>query len=247
MFEAVDCLEERRVEIATFYLQQEADNWWSMMGPMYRQEGEFRWTDLKARMRDRFYPEHVKSAKYEEFLHLRQGTTSIQDYYAKYLELARFVPALAPDEPSKARKFVSGLNFETQKAVCVFECQTLGEAYSKAAKHYRIQQMQKEVREKVVLRSPKGKRVSYKGAASLSDVRLISMAKMRKYVGKRCEVFLCMVEDLNVEKKGIEQIPVVREFPDIFPEEIPGFPPQREVEFTLDLVPGTTPISKTPY
>ncbi|XP_031120390.1 uncharacterized protein LOC116023532 [Ipomoea triloba] len=132
MFEAVDCPEERRVEIATFYLQQEADNWWSMMGPMYRQEGEFQWTDLKARMRDRFYPEHVKSAKYEEFLHLRQGTTSIQDYFAKYLELARFVPALAPDEPSKARKF----------------CQTLGEAYSKAAKHYRIQQMQKEVREK---------------------------------------------------------------------------------------------------
>ncbi|XP_031091997.1 uncharacterized protein LOC115996722 [Ipomoea triloba] len=148
MFEAVECPEERRVEIATFYFQQEADNWWSMMGPMYQQQGEFQWIDLKARMRDHFYPEHVKSAKYEEFLHLRQGTTSVQDYYAKYLELARFAPALAPDEPSKARKFVNGLNFETQKAVCVFECQTLGEAYNRAAKHYRVQQMQKEVREK---------------------------------------------------------------------------------------------------
>ena len=36
MFGAVECPEERRVEIATFYFQQEADNWWSMMGPMYQ-------------------------------------------------------------------------------------------------------------------------------------------------------------------------------------------------------------------
>jgi hypothetical protein len=40
---------------------------------------------------------------------------------------------------------------------------------------------------------------------------------------------------------------VVRDFPDVFPEELPGMPPEREVEFVIDLSPGTTPISKRPY
>jgi hypothetical protein len=40
---------------------------------------------------------------------------------------------------------------------------------------------------------------------------------------------------------------VVRDFPDVFPEELPGMPPDREVEFVIDLLPGTAPISKRPY
>jgi hypothetical protein len=40
---------------------------------------------------------------------------------------------------------------------------------------------------------------------------------------------------------------VVRDFPDVFPEELPGMLPDREVEFVIDLLPGTTPISKRPY
>ena len=40
---------------------------------------------------------------------------------------------------------------------------------------------------------------------------------------------------------------MVRDFPDVFPEELPGMPPDREVEFVTDLLPGTAPISKQPY
>jgi hypothetical protein len=40
---------------------------------------------------------------------------------------------------------------------------------------------------------------------------------------------------------------MVRDFPDVFPEELPGMPPYREVEFVIDLLPGTAPISKRPY
>jgi hypothetical protein len=48
-------------------------------------------------------------------------------------------------------------------------------------------------------------------------------------------------------KFGGRHIRVVREFPDVFLEELPGMPPDREVEFVIDLLPGTTPISKRPY
>ena len=44
-----------------------------------------------------------------------------------------------------------------------------------------------------------------------------------------------------------DNIRAVRDFPDVFPEELPGMPPDREVEFVIDLLPGTAPISKQPY
>ncbi|WVZ50992.1 hypothetical protein U9M48_002188 [Paspalum notatum var. saurae] len=43
------------------------------------------------------------------------------------------------------------------------------------------------------------------------------------------------------------KIPVVCDFPDVFPEELPGLPPDRDVEFKIDLIPGTAPISRRPY
>ena len=49
------------------------------------------------------------------------------------------------------------------------------------------------------------------------------------------------------QSQGVEQIPVVCEFPEVFPEEIPGLPSVKEVEFTIELMPGTTPISIAPY
>ncbi|CAN6446159.1 unnamed protein product [Victoria cruziana] len=48
-------------------------------------------------------------------------------------------------------------------------------------------------------------------------------------------------------KPGVEHIPVVQEYVDVFPEELPGLPPEREVQFTIELTPGTQPISKAPY
>jgi hypothetical protein len=46
---------------------------------------------------------------------------------------------------------------------------------------------------------------------------------------------------------SIEDVPVVKEYPDVFPEELPGMPPDRDVEFIIDLMPGTGPIAKRPY
>jgi hypothetical protein len=53
---------------------------------------------------------------------------------------------------------------------------------------------------------------------------------------------------LNTLKEAkLEDIPVVNELQDVFPQELPGMPPDREIEFTIDLIPGTAPISQAPY
>jgi hypothetical protein len=78
----------------------------------------------------------------------------------------------------------------------------------------------------VELTSPKGERFEVEITVTTST---------------RCVVFL-------VDGKFVgDNICVVRDFPDVFPEELPGRPPDREVEFVIDLLPGTSPISKCPY
>ena len=51
----------------------------------------------------------------------------------------------------------------------------------------------------------------------------------------------------QMEGKSLEDIRVVCEYPDVFPDELPGMPPDRDIEFLIDLVLGTAPISKRPY
>jgi hypothetical protein len=46
---------------------------------------------------------------------------------------------------------------------------------------------------------------------------------------------------------ALEEIRVVREYPNVFPEELPGMPPDRDILFLIELLPGTPPISKRPY
>jgi hypothetical protein len=51
----------------------------------------------------------------------------------------------------------------------------------------------------------------------------------------------------NLKVESLKQIPMIKEYPNIFPEELPGLPPNRDIKFAIDLAPGTTPIAKKPY
>ncbi|GJS09974.1 putative reverse transcriptase domain-containing protein [Tanacetum coccineum] len=56
-----------------------------------------------------------------------------------------------------------------------------------------------------------------------------------------------ITEKKKSDEKRLEDIPVVREFPEVFPEDLPGLPPVRQVEFQIDLIPGATPVARAPY
>ncbi|GJU63214.1 putative reverse transcriptase domain-containing protein [Tanacetum coccineum] len=49
------------------------------------------------------------------------------------------------------------------------------------------------------------------------------------------------------EKKQLEEVPIVQDFPEVFPEDLPGIPPTRQVEFQIDLIPGAAPVARAPY
>ncbi|XP_050895189.1 uncharacterized protein LOC127101790 [Lathyrus oleraceus] len=61
------------------------------------------------------------------------------------------------------------------------------------------------------------------------------------------EVFM-LVASLKLSENGtMGEFPVVRDFSEVFPDEVSNFPPEHEVEFTIDLIPGTSPVSMAPY
>lgn len=76
---------------------------------------------------------------------------------------------------------------------------------------------------------------------------VISAIHANKLLRKGCKGYLAYVVDNEKEGIKIDDIPIVRDFVDVFPEDLPGLPFDREIEFAIDLVPETAPISMAPY
>ncbi|GJY70552.1 putative reverse transcriptase domain-containing protein [Tanacetum coccineum] len=84
-----------------------------------------------------------------------------------------------------------------------------------------------------------------------SRLTVISCSKAQEYMAKGCQVFLAQIsakkEEDKSEGKQIKDVPIVRDFPEVFPEDLPGLPPARPVEFQIDLIPGAAPVARAPY
>ncbi|GKD51723.1 putative reverse transcriptase domain-containing protein [Tanacetum coccineum] len=84
-----------------------------------------------------------------------------------------------------------------------------------------------------------------------SKLSIISCIKTHKYVEKGCLIFLAQVTKKEtrdkLEEKRREDVPIVRDFLEVFLEDLHGLPPTRQVEFQIDLVPGAAPVARAPY
>ncbi|GKB84114.1 putative reverse transcriptase domain-containing protein, partial [Tanacetum coccineum] len=82
-------------------------------------------------------------------------------------------------------------------------------------------------------------------------LHIISYTQTQEYMLKGCPVFLANVNTKGTEdkseKKRLEDVPVVRDFLDVFPEDLLSLPPTRQVEFQIDLIPGAAPVARAPY
>ena len=66
-------------------------------------------------------------------------------------------------------------------------------------------------------------------------------------ISKGCIYHIVRVRDVYNEVRSLESIPIVNEFPDVIPNDFPGIPTKREIDFGIDLLPDTNPISIPPY
>jgi hypothetical protein len=93
---------------------------------------------------------------------------------------------------------------------------------------------------------PDGTKMEIKGDTPRRPINLISLLKAEKYLRQGCESYLLYLTT-EVEERKLEDVPVVAEYPNVFPEDLPGLPLNQQVEFKIDLMPGTTSIAKAPY
>ncbi|KAD4585798.1 hypothetical protein E3N88_23399 [Mikania micrantha] len=101
-------------------------------------------------------------------------------------------------------------------------------------------------RKSIQLIAPNGYEVSIQGEKR-GGVVLCSLVKAMKYMNHGGQSFLAYVIDNEKVVQKLEDVPIVREFPDVFPDDLPGIPSDRDVEFKIDLIPGAKPIAKAPY
>nr|GEV78672.1 putative reverse transcriptase domain-containing protein [Tanacetum cinerariifolium] len=81
----------------------------------------------------------------------------------------------------------------------------------------------------------------------MSRLKVISCIKARKYVERGCHLFLAHVTEKKLREKQLEDVPVIRDFPEVFPDDLSGLSSPRQVEFKIDLVPGAAPVARAPY
>ncbi|KAL0539828.1 hypothetical protein IC582_024049 [Cucumis melo] len=112
-----------------------------------------------------------------------------------------------------------------------------------AANHASIDCSRKEV----AFNLPSMTSFKFKGEGSRSLPQVISAIRASKLLSQGTWGILASVVDTREVDVSLSSEPVVRDYPDVFPEELPGLPPHREVEFAIELEPGTVPISRAPY
>nr|CAD1833547.1 unnamed protein product [Ananas comosus var. bracteatus] len=99
----------------------------------------------------------------------------------------------------------------------------------------------------VTFRKPGQEEFTFRGCRSTLFATWISSARARQLMSRGCVAFLATVVEVPMAAPGLEDILIVREFSDVFPPELMTMPPEREIEFVIDVVPETAPISKAPY
>nr|GEV73774.1 reverse transcriptase domain-containing protein [Tanacetum cinerariifolium] len=139
-------------------------------------------------------------------------------------------------------------NGENPKGNGCFECGAIGHFKRDCPK------LKNKDREKVQI--PYGNEtLTFRGNESNnrreSRLTVISCSKAQEYMVKGCQIFLAQItakkEGDKSEGKQLKDVPVVRDYHEVFPEDLPGLPPARPVEFQIDLIPGAALVARAPY
>ncbi|XP_051137549.1 uncharacterized protein LOC127255842 [Andrographis paniculata] len=313
IFRVVQVPPGQRANIGAYFLEGRANRWWLGEEAAGVDQVDMTWDEFKAKLKARFIPSHVRKAKKQELLDLKQGSMLVEDYFQRI-----------------------------QEALVVLDNNSLYEAYERAARFYQKQEVRQKGIEKEmgyqhqfrdkgkakVEDEPKGKNKwwqifrsgpSYKGilikepsqesghitslcpsavtakefpeprfrpwqqpssqsqgrglgpsciggvdfATNLLSMKLsefdviLGMDWLMAYqaqfdcrkrsISLGYPVYLCEVRDLKQGEQRLQNILVVRDFPDVFPDDIPGMPPAREMDFTIDIVSSAEPVSRAPH
>nr|GEU62088.1 putative reverse transcriptase domain-containing protein [Tanacetum cinerariifolium] len=177
-------------------------------------------TELKRLLTNKYCPRTEIKKMEDEFYNLSVKGNDLKTFVKRFQELVVLCPNMVPNNEKLMEVFIGGLPRSIKGNVTASKPQTLKEAINIAQRD-----------------------LPY----ITQDLAQSGVESATRYISKGCQVFIAQVMEKKSDEKRLENIPVVRYFPDVFLEELPGLPPVRQVEFQIDLIPGTAPVARAPY
>ncbi|XP_070045890.1 uncharacterized protein [Nicotiana tomentosiformis] len=244
------------VSFTTFQLRGAAYQWWCAYKlDSSAEAASFTLTQLSDMFLREYVPRSIRDAWRIEYEYLHQGAMTVIEYAIRFSALARHASALVAIVRERVRRFIEGLNpnnrlsMARELEIYITYQQVVGIAR-------RLEGMLTRDREK---RKSKRSQESgtYSGTRSPATVvgaEVIWVALFIQHfqlpvriVEKGCDVYLAYVRDVSVDTLTVESVLVVRDFANIIPADHPSMPPDRDIDFGIDFLPGTQHISIPPY
>ncbi|GKD82645.1 putative reverse transcriptase domain-containing protein, partial [Tanacetum coccineum] len=198
-----------------------------------------------------------------ELRSLKFRDTNIAAYTQRFNELALLCPEAVPTEKKKVKLYIKGLPEIIKGETTSSRTTVLNDAVRMA--HTLMEQKIQDKAERIAESNKrkwesnnnnqggevhipvKNKVLVVKGNEGVSRLKVISCSKARKYVEKGSQLFLAYVTEKELSERCLEDVPVICEFPEVFPDDLPGLPPPQQVEFRIDLVPRAALVARTHY
>ncbi|WVZ51123.1 hypothetical protein U9M48_002299 [Paspalum notatum var. saurae] len=266
------CTDEECVALVVHQLKGSASAWWDSFCGTHDDPASITWEEFTVAFKELFVPKEMMMQKAAEFRNLKQGTMRVQEYVNLFIKMMRYAPDDTKTDEKKQYWFLQGLHLEIRVLLTAGVYRSLRHMMNMAISvgkqrprydlgdsdddlDYNAEVQGLEFKVDLTILNSNGIDVilgmdwltRHRGVISCfpCSVKLVHPS------GQEVEfepVQLSVIHQLHsLVTKTLEEIPVVCEYPDVFPDDIPGLPPDRVVEFAIDLVPGTTPIAKAPY
>ncbi|GJV96408.1 reverse transcriptase domain-containing protein [Tanacetum coccineum] len=261
-------LEAQAATMAKNPIRQTPDLWNSLI----EQANKITWTELKRLLTNKYCPRTEVRKMEDEFYNLTVKGNDLKTYVRRFQELAVLCPNMVPNTEKLMEVFIGGLPRSIEGNVTASKPQTLEEAITitqrlmdQVTKHISMQRINDHKRKFDDRRNttnnnnyPNNRINNYQNNHSNrnNDYRqqqnrrqetfrsyAATPTENSRYISRGCQVFIAQVMEKKSDDKRLEDIPVFREFLEIFPKDLPGLPPVRQVEFQIDLIPGAAPVA----
>ncbi|GKC13903.1 reverse transcriptase domain-containing protein [Tanacetum coccineum] len=259
---------ENKVTFATRTLTDDALSWWNAYAqPMgINQANQITWTELKRLLTNKYCPRTKVKKMEDELYNLTIKGNDLKPYVKRFQELSVICPNMVPNIKKLLEAIIGGLPRSIEGNVTALKPQTLDNNNycnnnnyhnTNTNNHYNNHQTQHNRRQEAV------KAYAATPAENNSFDVVIGMDWLSKYHAKIIcdekvvhipiddETLIIRGDRITEKKKSdekiLEDILVVREFPEVFPKDLPGLPPVRQVEFQIDLILRAAPVARAPY
>ncbi|KAL5555351.1 hypothetical protein UlMin_037587 [Ulmus minor] len=250
--------DQERIMCATYKLTKDARYWWEVTGQTKDLE-TLSWTEFVQMFNRKYFNPTMLLSKEAEFNNIQQGNMTVDEVVLRFDRLARLCSHLVPTDKERTRRLIamlrpeiantvtSGATGPESSAECIERAQRSEFNLMKAT----IANTSGTMTRPAVI-TPNNFQQQYSkpnnwrsGEKKRSRTPFLSSLKAGKLLKQGCMGYLVNMLDTTMKlTTQPEDVPIVKEFLDVFPEDLPGIPPDREIEFKIDLLPGTAPISK---